>query len=87
MPRGSYRFGSTGRNILDGPGTFLLDASVSRRFKFAESRALQFRWEIFNVPNHTNLGLPETKVDVLNGATISKAKAARVHQLGLRLEF
>jgi hypothetical protein len=42
---------------------------------------------VFNVPNHTNLGLPETKVDVLNGATISKAKAARVNQIGLRLEF
>lgn len=87
VPRGSYRFGSSGRNVLDGPGAFQLDTSISRRFRFAEGKALQFRWEVFNVPNHTNLGLPETKVDVLNGATISKAKAARVNQLGLRLEF
>lgn len=87
VPRGSYRFGSAGRNILDGPGTFLLDASLSRRFRFGESKAFQFRWESFNLPNHTNLSMPETKVDVLNGATISKARGARVFQLGLRMEF
>ena len=87
VPRGSYRFGNSGRNILDGPGTFLLDASLSRRFRFSESGAFQFRLESFNMPNHTNLSLPETRVDVLNGATISKARAARVFQLGLRMEF
>jgi hypothetical protein len=87
VPRGTYRFGTSGRNILDGPGTLLLDLSVSRRFRLSETKAFQFRWETFNVPNHTNLSLPETKVDVLNGATISKAKSARTFQLGLRLEF
>lgn len=87
VPRGAYRFGNSGRNILDGPGTFNIDASLSRRFRLDESRALQFRWETFNVINHTNFSLPETKVDVLNGATISQAKGARVFQLGLRFEF
>ncbi|MBI4891192.1 MAG: TonB-dependent receptor [Acidobacteria bacterium] len=87
VPRGTYRFGTSGRNILDGPGAWMLDLSLSRRFRLAESRAIQFRAETFNVPNHTNLNLPETKVDVLNGATISKAKNARSFQFGLRLEF
>jgi outer membrane receptor protein involved in Fe transport len=87
VARGSYRFGNSGRNILDGPGTFQLDASVSRRFRLAERTMLQFRVEGFNVPNHTNLQLPETRVDVLNSATISRARAARVFQLGLRLEM
>ena len=61
--------------------------SVSRRFNFDESQAAQFRWEMFNVPNHTNSNLPENNVDVRNGGTIIRAKGARVHQLGLRLEF
>jgi hypothetical protein len=87
VPRGSYRFGSSGRNVLDGPGTFLLDTSLSRRFTLAERKVLQFRWEAFNLPNRTNFSLPETRVDILNGATISKTKSARVFQLGLRLEF
>jgi hypothetical protein len=87
VPRGAYRFGSAGRNILDGPGAFLFDTSLSRRFRLGESKAFQLRWETFNLPNHTNLSLPETKVDVLNGASISKAKSGRVFQLGLRMEF
>jgi hypothetical protein len=79
--------GNAGRNILDGPGTFLLDLGISRRFRFDEERALQLRWEIFNLPNHTNFMLPENNVDVRNGGTITRAKASRVHQLALRVEF
>ena len=53
----------------------------------SETKALQFRFETFNVTNHTNLNLPQTQVDVLNGATISAAKTPRQLQLGLRVEF
>ena len=87
VPVGSFRFGNSGRNILDGPGTFSLNAGLSRRFRFAETKALQFRWETFNLANRANFNLPETHVDVLDGATISAAKNPRLMQLGLRLEF
>jgi len=87
VPLGSYRFGSSGRNILDGPGAFSVNTSLSRRFKLAESRALQLRMESFNLPNHTNFNLPENRVDIISGGSISRAKSARVFQLGLRLEF
>lgn len=87
VARGSYRFGNSGRNILDGPGSFLQDIGLSRRFQIAERRSLQFRWEVFNVPNRANFNLPLTSVDVRNGAAITRAKGARIHQLGLRLEF
>ena len=84
---GSFLFGNSGRNILDGPGTFVLNAGLSRRFKLRDQTALQFRGETFNFTNHTNFGLPTTHVDVLNGGTISSAKAPRQIQVGLRLEF
>jgi len=87
VPLGAYRFGSSGRNILDGPGTFNVNASLSRRFRLAESSSLQFRLESFNLPNHPNFNLPENRVDVLSGGAISRAKNNRVLQLGLRLEF
>ena len=80
-------FGSSGRNVLDGPGTAALNLSLSRRFRLAEYKALQFRWESFNVMNHANFNLPQTQVDVINGATINAAKAPRQMQLALRLEF
>ena len=66
---------------------FSLNVGVSRRFRFGETRAVQFRCESFNLTNRTNFGLPQTHVDVLNGATISTAKSPRQMQVALRVEF
>ena len=87
MPVGSYRFGTSGRNVLDGPGLFNIDMSLSRRFRFGDRQAVQFRGETFNLLNRTNFNLPETQVDTLNAATISQAKTQRVFQFGLRVEW
>lgn len=87
VPLGSYRFGSSGRNILDGPGTVNVNAGVSRRFRFDESRAVQFRLESQNLPNHPNFNLPETRVDIISGGTITRAKNNRMLTLGMRFEF
>lgn len=87
VPTGSYRFGNSGRNILDGPGTVVVNTSLSRRVRIAESWALQFRLEAFNLPNHPNFNLPENNVNVLAAGTINRAKNNRNVQLGLRLEF
>jgi len=87
VPLGSYRFGTSGRNILDGPGTVAINTSISRRIRFAESKALQFRVEAFNLPNHPNFNLPENRVDIISGGTISRVKNNRTLQMGARLEF
>jgi len=87
VPLGSFRFGTSGRNILDGPGTVAINTAVSRRIRFAETRALQIRAEMFNLPNHPNFNLPENRVDIISGGTISRAKNNRSIQLGARLEF
>ena len=87
VPLGSYRFGTSGRNILDGPGTVNFNLGLSRRLKFGESKALQFRVESFNTPNHPNFNLPENRVDILSGGTISRVRNNRTMQLGMRLEF
>ena len=87
VPLAAYRFGSSGRNILDGPGTFVLNMSVSRTFRFAEMKALQLRLESFNLPNHPNFNLPENRVDIISGGTITRAKNNRNLQLGARFEF
>lgn len=87
VARNSFRFGSSGRNILDGPGTFNLNLSLSRRFRFEDKRALQFRFESFNLPNHPNFNLPETRVDIISGGSIARVKANRTMQVALRFEF
>ena len=39
------------------------------------------------ISNHTNFRLPNVNVDVTNAATITEAQAARIMQLGLRIQF
>ena len=87
VPTRAFRFGNSGRNVIDGPGTFVLNTGLSRRFRFTETRALQFRAEGFNLTNRANFGLPNPQVDVLSGGTVTSAKSPRQLQLGLRLEF
>jgi outer membrane receptor protein involved in Fe transport len=87
VPLGSYRWGSSGRNVLDGPGTFIVNIGLSRKIKFAENKALQFRLDSLNLPNHPNFNLPENRVDILSGGTIGRAKTNRTLTLGARLEF
>ena len=87
VPTGAYRFGSSGRNILDGPGTLMLNASLARKIQLAERVSLQIRAESFNFPNHPNFNLPENRVDIISGGTITRAKNNRNLQLGARLEF
>ena len=44
--------GSGSRNVVRGDGFAGLDMALSKRWKLpAESQSLQFRWEVFNVPN------------------------------------
>jgi len=84
---GSFRFGSSGRNILDGPGTVSVNGSVSRKIRISEKAALQLRLDALNLPNHPNLNLPENRVDIVSGGTISRSKNNRTMTLGARLEF
>jgi hypothetical protein len=87
VPLVAYRFGSSGRNILDGPGTVVVNLSLSRRIRIRERTSLQIRAESFNTPNHPNFNLPENRVDIISGGTITRAKGNRSIQLGARLEF
>src|SRR5215468_6814869 len=51
--------GTAGRNIVEGPGTNLVDFSLLKNIAFTERHRLQFRSEFFNLFNHTNFDFPE----------------------------
>lgn len=87
VPDSAFRYGNSGRNILDGPGTVAINLSLAREFAIRERNRLQFRWETFNVTNHTNLNLPNDTLDKANAGTITAAKPARIMQLGMRYQF
>ena len=44
-------FGTSGRNILSGPGLFALNLSLFKSFKIRERAAIELRAETFNVTN------------------------------------
>ncbi len=88
------RTGTSPRNGYYGPGIINFDVSVSRRFAVAERAGLTARADFFNFPNHTNFGIRTGNRSMNSGefgllTTTSEHiyGAARVVQLGLRLEF
>src|SRR5262249_1076657 len=78
VPASAFRFGNSGRNILDGPGFMAFNVSLSKLFTLAERARAQFRWETFNVTNHTNFNLPNKQIDTIGAGSITGAQAARV---------
>ena len=84
----SGTFGNSGRNILRGPGLVNADIALHRRFPIGGSRALELRWEVFNVFNGTQLGLPDPNISNSTVGTItSLAGDPRVMQFAAKLVF
>jgi hypothetical protein len=51
--------GTAGRDILDAPGTNVVDFSLLKNIPLSERQRLQFRTEFFNFFNHANFDFPE----------------------------
>ena len=89
--------GSGTRNGLRGDGYAGLDMSLSKRWKMPwEAQSLQFRWEVFNVPNQKRFnvlgGLGDLapslqQVPQAFGAYNGLLTQPRVMQFALRYEF
>jgi hypothetical protein len=85
------------RNVLRGDGYASWDTSLGKSWKLPwENQSLQFRWEVFNVPNLTRFnaqGVGSSLVTSLTqspdsfGAYTSLLTQPRVMQFALRFEF
>jgi hypothetical protein len=51
-PQGAT-YGNAGRNFMRNPSRLNFDMSITKNLEFREQRNLQFRFEVFNVFNHT----------------------------------
>jgi hypothetical protein len=47
-------------DAIRGPGFWNLDSTLMKDFHLAESRYVEFQWQVFNTLNHQNLALPNT---------------------------
>jgi hypothetical protein len=63
--------GDAQRNSIIGPGWFDTDFSLQKSFPIKEKLNTQFRWEIYNLTNHPNLGNPSGCVDCIGGNVIT----------------
>ncbi len=64
--------GTSGRNILRGPGFANVDLSLAKNFgikQLGESAGLEFRAEVFNILNRANFGEPNRTVFSGTGAS------------------
>jgi hypothetical protein len=88
-PNASGTFGSSGKNMLKGPGMDTWDLAMMKNFPFHERYNFQFRWEMFNAFNHPDFGLPDANVTDANYGQITAMGpvAPRVMQGGLKLSF
>jgi hypothetical protein len=73
-PVTAVRFGTSGRNIVRGPGAFILNVSLVRDFNLTEILKLQFRTEAYsltNTPNFRNPAATVSDASFVNGQITS----------------
>ena len=90
-------FGNVGRNTLHLPSHTNFDFGLSKQFAFTERTGLDFKWEAFNLFNHTQFGTCaqgggcsspiSTSLGSSNFLQLTAAHAPRRMQFGLRLYF
>ncbi len=87
VPNPIGTFGDTGRNAYRGPGYTDVDMGLLKSFPLKERLNATFRFEAFNLLNHTNLLTPDNTVTDGNFGRITGAYDPRILQFALRLDW
>ncbi|MGP8243831.1 MAG: carboxypeptidase regulatory-like domain-containing protein, partial [Bryobacteraceae bacterium] len=80
-------FGNAGRDSLEGPGAFDIDAALSRTFQIHESHRLELRFEFFNVLNGVRFSNPPATLSLSTFGKIQAAGDPRILQFALKYSF
>jgi outer membrane receptor protein involved in Fe transport len=81
------QFGNEGRNVVQGPGYANWDFAAVKNFRITEGKELQFRGELFNFLNHTNLRLPNSDIASPTFGAVQSDMGPRVIQVALKFLF
>lgn len=100
LPKDVYRFGTSGRNTLRGPGFQKADVTINKTFALHERVKLEFKAEAYNLSNTPRFSNPNANVSsaVFTAGKISSANnfmsitatdalSERQFRFGLRLSF
>jgi len=84
-------FGNMGPGTVVGPGSWTINAGLSRIFKLKETQTLEFRAEGTNILNHANFLIPNgsstTNLNTPQFGRIQSSGPGRVMQFGLKYLF
>jgi hypothetical protein len=88
-PVTSGAFGNELRNRLWGPAFQNFDLTLQRRVRFGRRVAATLRWDIFNLFDTVNFGLPSRNItDAATFGTISSLSSdPRIMQIAARFTF
>ena len=82
-------FGNSGVGIIEGPGQFNWDITISKDTRLTERQAVQFRAEFFNAFNHAQFANPALAVSTPGtfGQITATSVGPRVLQFALKYSF
>ena len=72
---------------LQGPGSYQLDMALTRNFRIVEGQQVQFRWEVFNVPNEPIFGNPTSSITSTSFGNFTTTGDPRIMQFALKYIF
>ena len=77
-------YSSLGAFTILNPSSLQIDTGLSRSFRVLEGQSIQFRWEVFNVPNRLNANAPVTALN--NGDLRQDSERSRPAHYAVRVE-
>lgn len=80
-------FGNSGRNSLTNPRFVNFDMSLFKRFQIKEAYGFEFRWDAFNLFNHTQFNAIDNSLGSSTFLEATSAHRARTMQFGLKFTF
>jgi hypothetical protein len=90
-------FGTSGRNIMSGPGLFALNLSLFKNFKIRERANIELRCETFNLTNTPQFANPSASTTsstygyvtstIGSGTGVNGTGGGRALQLGAKVSF
>ncbi|MBC8166453.1 MAG: carboxypeptidase regulatory-like domain-containing protein, partial [Bryobacteraceae bacterium] len=83
----NFTYGNSGLRILYPDIVRTIDFSMFKNFQITEGSRLQFRWEVFNLPNTPSFAAPASVVDVPATAGRVTATSTDPRQMQVALKF
>ncbi|HEV2387628.1 MAG TPA: carboxypeptidase regulatory-like domain-containing protein [Candidatus Acidoferrales bacterium] len=87
MPNGPGQYGNAGKGIIRGPGQFVMNAALVRRFSVRENQRVECRVEAFNTLNHIQPNDPNSTFGSPLFGKVTTAGDPRIMQFALKYIF